>query len=189
MAQAELARKTKQTETENKKIESEIHEKSKAVAETSKAREEEFKRQCFIFDELKEVLQKTPAKKLHFAHNERTSSSPYVMLVKNDRLYRLGRNYMMSSREVSVKSSGNMLFLTCIDGTLLSSISSSDLQSLLQDFNKSTSFLWIMVHPDSFNSFVGFRRLLRNATLPVHWYVDANSILYLQKDANYSSSY
>ena len=189
MAQADLAHKMKKIEMENKEFESEIHKKAKEVTEKNKTLTEKLKRCCFIIDELNERLRKTPAKKFHFAHNERTSNSPYVLFIKNDHLYRLGRNYLTSSREVNVKRSGNKLLLTGVDGTWLSSISSSDLKSLLQDFDKSTSFLWIMVHPDSFNSFVNFRRLLRDAAFPVHWYINANSILYLADDANYYSSY
>lgn len=189
IAQTDLMLKMKKLKMENKKIESEIQEKNKKVTEINKTLTEEFKRHCFIVDELNERLQRTPAKKFHFTHNERTSKSPYVLLVKNNHLYRLGRNYLTSSREVNVKRSGNMLLLTGVDGALLSTISSSDLQFLFQDFNKSTSFLWIMVHPDSLDSFVSFRRLLRNATIPVYWYINAASILYLGNNINYYSAY
>ena len=189
MAQTDLDLKMKNLKMENKKIESEIREKSELVTKNSKTLHDEFKRISFIVDELNEQLQRTPEKKLYFAHNERTSRSPYVLLVKNNHLYRLGRNYFQSSREVSVTKSGNRLLLTGIDGSLLSSITSSDLQSLFRDFDKTSSFLWIMVHPDSFESFVGFRRLLRKATFPVYWYINTESILYLGNNTSYSASY
>ena len=81
-----------------------------------------------------------------------------------------------------------MLLLTCLDGTYLTAITASEVRALLHDFDKNSAFLWIMVHPDSIESFVDFRRLLRNAAMPVFWYVDACSVLYLGH-ANYSASY
>lgn len=188
-AMADLDFKMKKLKAENRKAESEIHEKSRHTAEKSKTLTDEFERVCFLIDKLSERLLQTPAKKFHFAHNERTSRLPYVLLVKNNRLYRLGMKYTESSREISVKTSGNMVFLTAVGGTLLSSISSSDLQSVFRDYNEATSFLWIMVHPDSFDSFVGFRRLLRNAKFSVYWYIDTASILYLSNNPDYHYSY
>ena len=188
MARNDLERKMKQLERENRNMESEIREKSNQVTETSKTQEEEFKRLCLVTDTLNETLKRTPAQKFHFANNQRTSRSPYVLVVKNDRVYSLGSEYRVSSREVSVKRTGNMLFLTGVNGTWLPTLSAADLQTLFKDFNRSSSFLWIIVHPDSFVSFVDFRRLLRNASLPVYWYIDTALILYLVDHADYSSS-
>ena len=189
MARTDLERKMKELEQTNRDMESEIREKNKKAAETSKTQEEEFKRLCLVVDSLNETLKRTPAQKFHFANNRRTSNSPYVLVVKNNRVYRLGTQYRKSSREVNVKQSGNMLFLTGVNGTWLPPLTAADIRTLFKDFNSSSSFLWILVHPDSYTSFVDFRRLLRNASLPVYWYIDSTLILYLVNSANYSSSY
>ena len=188
MSQNDLNQKMKQLERKNQDMESELREKSRQVAETSKTQAEEFKRLCLVSDTLNETLKRTPAQKLHFANNQRTSKTPYIILVRDNRVYRLGSRYLQSSREVNVKRSGDILFLTGIRGTWLSTLTASDIRPLFADFDQSTSFIWIIVHPDSFVSFVDFRRLLRSASLPVYWYIDDKSILHLVDYANYSSS-
>jgi|GEM_PF-4072805 len=189
MAQIDLERKMKQLEQENQAMGSEILGKNKQVTEMSKTQAEEYNRLCLVADTLNETLQRTPEQKLHFSNNQRTASSPYILLVRNNQLYRLGSRYLHSSREVTVKRFGNMLLLTGVHGTWLASLTAADIQPLFKDFNKSSSFLWIMVHPDSFVAFVDFRRLLRNASLPVYWYINTASILYLVDHSDYSSSY
>ena len=185
----ELEQKNGKLENENQKMESAIPEKSRKMTEDLKRLSEEYKSQSFVIDELRQRLHQIPIKKFHFAHNERTSKTPYVLVVKDNKLFRLGANYLYSSREVKVKLDGNMLLLTCLDGTYLVAVESSDIHSLLHDFNKNSAFLWILVHPDSLDSFVSFRRLLRNASMPVHWYIDSGLILYLGHNVSYSASY
>jgi len=188
IVQTDLQRKISKTENENKQIRSAIREKKQKIAEDTQRLTEDNRKLSFIVDELNEKLRQTPVTKFHFAHNERTSKAPYVLVVKNDRVYRLGADYLNSSSEVKVKRDGNTLLLTLQGGTFLPSIGPADLRSLLKDFNKSSGFLWVLVHPDSFDSFVVFRRLLRNADFPVFWYIETGLFLHLGYNPNYSAS-
>ena len=189
LTRSDLKSKTDKLTEENRKTESEILQKSKAIPETVRKLEEEYKQLVFIVDTLNEKLRSMPVKKMHFAHNRSTARAPYILLVMDNRLYRLGSDYHHSSKEVKVKRSGNKLLLTGIDGKLLVMLTAADIRSLFPDFNTATSFLWILVHPDSYKNFVGFRRLLRIPSLPVYWYVSSEPILYLVDKADYSASY
>lgn len=187
----ELALKKIQNSTlqaDNQKKEKIIKEKYKAVANAKKLSQENQKFDLII-DDLREQLKKIPVTRMHFTYNMSVSSSPYIILLKNNYLYQLGANYFKSSAEVNVKKDNNILVLSPIKGTLLSSISATNLPNILNKFNKHESFLWIMVSPDSFESFVKFRRILRQAAYPVHWYVEHNAILYLGNKSSYSASY
>lgn len=188
IVQSDLQQKINKTEKENKQIRSSTREKKQKIAEDTQRMTEDNRKLSFIVDELNEKLRQTPVKKLHFAHNERTSNAPYVLIVKNDRVYRLGADYLNSSSEVKVKRDGNTLLLTLQKGTFLPAIGPADLRSLLKDFNKSSGFLWVLVHPDSFDSFVVFRRLLRNADFPVFWYIETGLFLHLGYNPSYSAS-
>lgn len=183
-----LKHKKNIAQKENDKKEKDINSKlQSATKENDLMREKQ--RLDMLIDELTSQLKSIPVTQLHFAHNRRVSSSPYIVLLRNNHVYQLGTDYLVSSPEVSVKRDNNMLILSPINGTLLSSISGNNLFGVLRQFNKHKSFLWILVHPDSFEAFVKFRRELRQAEYPVHWYIDYNAILYLGSNSGYSASY
>ncbi len=178
-------RNTAQAETE--KLKKKIREKSRKKVDIAAA-ENENSRLDMKMEKLKTTLQNISVPRLHFSHNRRVAMSPYVILLRNGQLYQLGTNYSVSSREVGVKQDGNILVFSCLSGRPLSSVSSGNLSEILKQYRSTESFLWIMVHPDSFEAFVRFRRLLRSAGYPVYWYTATKMVLYLGKN-NYSASY
>ena len=172
----------------NEKSEKDIKKKHKFIIMGKDLRREKQLLDLSI-DELTEQLKNIPVTRLHFAHNQQVSSSPYFVLLRNNQIYQLGSDYLVSSPEVRVRRDNKMLILSPLKGTSLSSISYEDLPAVLHQFDKSKFFLWILVHPDSFEAFIKFRRMLRRAAYQVYWYVDHNAILHLVKTSNYSASY
>ena len=185
---AELDRKNRQLEKENGKKESEITELTSRNTDKVDKLREEYRKLSFLADQLRSQLERTPKLKFHFSHKEQTKSKPYVIILKGNQLYQLGTEYLVSSREVRVKRYDKTLVLTPIKGTPVAAVSSANLASVLGSYSKSTAFLWILVHPDSFENFIEFRRLLRKAAMPIHWYIDTSLVLYLG-DSTYSAGY
>ena len=176
-------------QSENDKNDKVIKEKSKSIAETETLQKEQQQKLDLSIDEATEQLDKINVPRLHFAHSQKTSSSPYVILLRNNVMYQLGTNYLHSSSEISVKKDKDMLVLSPIKGTLLSTISRNNISRILSRCNNRKDFLWILVHPDSFESFIKFRRVLRATSYQVYWYIDHKSILYLGNNSGYSASY
>ena len=176
---AELEQKNRKLEKENGKTESEIAKLESGKSGRGNSLREEYRKLSFLADTLRSRLERTPKLKFHFSHKGKTTREPYVIILKNNQLYQLGTQFLVSSREVRVKRYNRTLVLTPLKGTPVTDISSANLLSVLTGYNKSTAFLWIMVHPDSIENFIDFRRLLRGATLPVHWYIDTSLVLYL----------
>ncbi|MBR7106884.1 MAG: hypothetical protein IKC89_00575 [Lentisphaeria bacterium] len=139
-------------------------------------------------DKLRSELAQIPVKRLHFSRKRRTSSVPYIVIISNDRLYRLGYKSYESSREISVVREGNVLRLTPLHGISLNKVMSGNSADVLPGFNRKKHFVWIMVSPESFDSFVSFRRFMRKLNYEVHWYTTERMVLFLVQNAEYSSA-
>lgn len=137
---------------------------------------------------LRSTLAQIPPRSIHFARNKRTSSIPYHIIIKNDRVYRLGYKAFESSREVSVRREGNLLLLTPVQGVSIRSLMMERGEDVLPGFNRKRHFVWIIVAPDSFEAFVSFRRFMRKLNFDVHWYTADKMVLYLVENANYSAA-
>lgn len=181
--------KSKVLDRENSRLAAENRErKNKLETENTKLRQESQKL-AVLAGSLKEKLQNIPVKRFHFSVNTKTKSEAYVILIRDRHLFRMGTDYRRPLSDVKVRQSGDVLRLTPQTGIALTTLSSTgDLARQLAGFDKSNMFLWVMVHPDSFDSFVDFRRLLRMAAIPIFWYLDTSFIVYLG-NKDYSASY
>lgn len=143
------------------------------------ALEAENRRLVQELDALRAALAKIPVKQINFARNERTNKQPYLVIVRDNWLYRVGAPPLQSTPEVAVRRDGNAILLTPLRGEALVAADRGTFTRLCRDFSEDSHFLWIMVDRGSLGAFVPFRRLLRDMGCQVYWYVNRNNIVYL----------
>lgn len=202
MQMKHIMRRIKELEKKKKTIAGEITRqeqdnrrkkaKAEALGKDYKKRLEELKKLYAELqkqlEKMKKTLEQTSAHSIHFARSKRTESNPYIVIIANERLYRLGTNAQRSGREVSVRREGKTLVLTPLQGEALSLLERRSPGAILPDFNHRRHFVWIIVNPDSFTSFVSFRRLMRKFNYNVHWYTATEYVLQLVENAEYSAA-
>ena len=190
-----LKQQLKKVTDENRKLKSDNDKNSKKLAADKKkyveSKDKLDKRYAELQEEngrLRSTLAQIPTRSLHFARNKRTKAAPYIVIIKNDRLYRLGYKSFESSREVTVRREGDYLHLTPTHGVSIQSAMTYRAQDVLPEFNRNRHFAWIMVDPDSFEAFVRFRRFMRKLNFDVFWYTTEKMFLVLVENADYSAA-
>ena len=174
-----LDTQSKQLKSDNDRQEEELEKKSRESIERKEKLDNENQRLTDELAALRGTLANTPVKTINFARNERTSKSPYILIVKNDRLYRAGPWLsLQDTPDVSVKRSGSAVFLTPRRGEPLASVDRNRFARICRDFSLNSHFLWIMVDDGSLAAFVPFRRMLRSMGCQIFWYVNRNNIIY-----------
>jgi len=175
-----LDTQSKQLKADNDRQESELEKNSRESARRKEKLDGENQRLTDELAALRGTLANTPVKTINFARNEKTSKSPYILIVKNDRLHRAGAwPLQQDTPEVSVKRSGSAVFLTPRRGEMLASVDRDRFARICRDFSIDAHFLWIMVDDESLGAFVPFRRMLRSMGCQVFWYVNRNNIIYV----------
>ena len=175
-----LDTQSKKLKTDNDRLEVELEKNSRESARRKEKLDQENQKLTDELAALRGTLANTPVKRINFARNERTSKSPYILIVKNDRLYRAGPWPLTEDTpDVSIKKEGGAVFLTPRRGELLAAVDRDRFARICRDLSPGSHFLWIMVDGESLESFVPFRRMLRAMGCQVYWYVNHNNIVYL----------
>ena len=184
-----LNEELKAVQAEQQKLEQTIDRQSKNNARLFRDRDAKVAELRSRLMYLRSELEQIPQRSLHFSRQKYTNAKPYVVIVQHDRIYRLGclENFQYAE-EVSCRTEDNVIYLTPRYGVLISETGSMPVAKLLPGFDRSKNFVWVMVAPDSYKSFVPFRRTMRKHNLQVHWYTQRDFQLFLTNHANYTSS-
>ena len=185
-----IQEKRKNTERKNRMTEKELERKEKAEAEKADSLRKESEELSLTAERLAARKPKTIRQKIHFPHNQRTSKRPFILIIQGNKLFKVGLDGKKPSPGVEAKQNGNVVYFTPIHGRTLSTLSKKNIPLVLDKFRKNYNFLWIMVHPDSMEQFVTFRRQLRTAGYQVYWYICTEGIFSVTytRDASYSAS-
>lgn len=140
-------------------------------------------------EKLRDELEKTSSRVINFPRSQRTHKAPYVILIRNDRLFCLGADFFNSSPQVKVERNADLLQLELRNGVPLSTISSRNFKTYCPGFDPDRHFAWLKVAPASAASFVPLRRLLREQGFSVFFlYTDKVDLIQLATHADYSST-
>ena len=135
-----------------------------------------------------ELLKNTEEKSIHFARNIGTRLTPYWFFIKGSVGYRIDTQ-LKDRRELNVSIEGNTVLLTPKNGTPIGKeLSLETTRRLLSGFPNSAYFCNVMVHPDSMEAFVQFRRNLRSLGYKVNWNARTRFALVFASNPEYSSS-
>ena len=181
-----LSNELKAVQAEQQTLEQTVDRQSAANSRTLRDREAKIAELKSRLIYLRSTLERLPQRSLHFSRQKRTNAQPYVVIVHHDRIYRLGRvEDFQHSREVSCRREDNTIYLTPRDGVLIQNTGRMPAAKLLPGFDRRKNFVWMIVSPDSYNSFVQLRRTMRKQNFQVHWYIQSD----FQFNNNWSWSY
>ena len=185
-----IQEKRKNTERKNRTAEKDLVKKEKEEAEKADSLRKESEELSLTAERLAARKPKTIRKKIHFPHNQRTSKSPFILIIQGNKLFKVGPDGKKPYPGVKANQDGNVVYFTPIHGRTLSALDEKNIPLVLDEFKKNYNFLWIMVHPDSMEQFVTFRRQLRTAGYQVHWYICTEGTFYVTytRDVSYSAS-
>ena len=179
---------TRRLAQKNSRQEQQNRQKKQLLANGQSELEAENRRLADELGSLQAVLQNTPVKRVDFARNEKTSRIPYVMIIKNNRLFCAGSPPLLSSERVDIRREGNILRFFPLQGVPLNSIDARNVLEYCPGYFPEAHFFWIMVSDDSLAAFVKFRRTLRAMNHLVYWYTANRYVLNLVAHADYSAA-
>lgn len=184
-----LTEKCDKLAKENRAKESEVRKKQQEYAARRQTLEH---KNALLHEQLKHLqiqLSNTPVKQLHFARDEHTDRSPYLMIIENGLLYRVGEASLDDCSDVTFQNlSESRIRIIPRHGVMLSAIQLRNIDKYLSALDPQRHFAWIMVHPRMLASFVPFRRMLRGYGCKVYWYVESDYIVIRSASASYSAS-
>ncbi len=185
-----IQRTRKSAELKNRTAEKDLERKEKEEAERTDSLRKESQKLSLTTERLAARKPKTIRKKIHFPHNQHTSKRPFILIIQGNKLFKVGPDGKKPYSGVKAKQDGSVVYYTPIHGRTLSALSEKNIPLVLDEFRKDYNFLWIMVHPDSMEQFVTFRRQLRTAGYQVHWYIYKEGTFYVTytRDVSYSAS-
>jgi hypothetical protein len=176
-------------EHDNSRREKEISEKQLELKKQEAALKEENRRLVQELAILRGTLADIPVKRIDFARNQKTTHSPYFVIVKDGRLYPAGNLRVGWQRKyISVHREGNVLHLTPQHGMPLASVDPKNPLAEFSGFVKDSHFLWVLVSNESLAAFVKLRRMLRSSGCLVRWDIDTRYLVYLVSNPSYSAA-
>lgn len=126
--------------------------------------------------ELTETLKGLQPRSLRFAREEETLLEPYWVLLKNNKIYRLGPAQSPLPGEVALQNYnfGRSVRMIPQNGTPLGDNPGEELGKLFRDIPKNHYFISLVTDCESFNTLLITRQYLRNCLFMVNWSVNPN---------------
>ncbi len=138
---------------------------------------------------LQETIQNTAPVTIRFARDEKTSQTPYWMIVQNNALYRIGQTGDFNRTETTIQENNDILKITPRPnhGHALRNLTKKQAESLLEPLGF-TYFAAFFVHPDSLASFTRLRRHCRALGYSAKWTIASEYQLRLSSGHDFSAS-
>lgn len=185
-----LKREVQLLNKESAELKSELTRRKKEQQEQNQLLNAEKQRLVKEIAELEEKLKNTPQRKLRFAMEENTYMKPYWVLLKRNRVYRLGDAQNPVKGEVSLHFQlGNRLCMKPLSGTSLGKGSENELEYLFRSVDKHEFFIYLVTDNDSFSAMLLLKQHLRNTGFKVNWMVNPEYMFVTGTSQGYKASF
>lgn len=185
-----LKREVQLLNKESAELKSDLTRRKKEQQEQNQLLNAEKQRLVKEIAELEEKLKNTPQRKLRFAMEETTYMKPYWVLLKRNRVYRLGDARNPMKGEVSLQFQlGNRLRMKPLSGTFLGKGSEDELEYLFRSVDKHEFFIYLVTDHDSFSAMLLLKQHLRNTGFKVNWMVNPEYMFVTGASPGYKASF
>ena len=189
-----LAYQLKKKKERKEKLQRNIADLQSQIANREKNREEKEKELKKELDkaekelaQLEDELSASKSRSIKFGIEEKTCLSPYLVLIQNNKIYRMGDDYRNPISDVSVRLDDRRLIITPLSGTAPGSDPDKVLHKLFEKADKSEFFIWLSTDKESFATLMMVREFLRAQGFRVRWDVEIQ--LYVGGRASHRASF
>lgn len=164
--------RVKRLKSEAERTDQELAAKRRELRETQRKIADKKQKLETQIAQLEETLGNLQPRKLRFSREVETSLKPYWVLLKENRLYRLGGTGNPRTDEVGLQRHGNRVRMIPRKGTMLGESPEAELDFLFRGIDKGACFISLVVDYHSFAALLATKQYLRNRGGLVSWSVN-----------------